>query len=239
MKKNYFIVLLICLFFSLSTTFSKTISEKDLADVSFDDSETTLDSSKTSNDSETTEKTTGESSNTGSANSSQTSNDSETTENAISESSETATQDADGWDISKLDTARNEPYLTDVEKDVILETNKVRADPAKYAKMYIEPRFKLFEGRYYKEPGKITLVTSEGVSAVKACYNFLLKQQPCEPLLPGKGLSKAAKDHADEQGRTSSTGHNGLNGSYALPMETAKPFVDFRQVFPISKLQNP
>ena len=65
--------------------------------------------------------------------------------------------DADGWDIDVLDTARNVNYLTRIEKDVILELNKVRSDPAKYAELYIRPRLAWFDGsnsgKGYKAPG--------------------------------------------------------------------------------------
>lgn len=37
--------------------------------------------------------------------------------------------DSANWDISILDTAADVDYLTGVEKDVILEMNKVRTDP--------------------------------------------------------------------------------------------------------------
>ena len=53
------------------------------------------------------------------------------------------------WDLASLDTARNAPYLNDVEKDVILEMNKVRSDPKKYAELYIKPQLKYYSGNRY------------------------------------------------------------------------------------------
>jgi len=57
------------------------------------------------------------------------------------ESQNAASEDAtnDSWDIKTLDTARKAEYLTDDEKDVILEMNKVRTNPKQYSKLYIEP----------------------------------------------------------------------------------------------------
>jgi hypothetical protein len=43
--------------------------------------------------------------------------------------------DVANWDIAILDTAANVDYLTGIEKDVILEMNKVRTDPKKYAEL--------------------------------------------------------------------------------------------------------
>jgi hypothetical protein len=36
---------------------------------------------------------------------------------------------AEDWDIAALDTARTANYLTELEKDVVLELNKVRSSP--------------------------------------------------------------------------------------------------------------
>jgi hypothetical protein len=47
--------------------------------------------------------------------------------------------DSANWDIASLDTAANVDYLTGFEKDVILEMNKARSDPKKYAELYIRP----------------------------------------------------------------------------------------------------
>jgi hypothetical protein len=47
--------------------------------------------------------------------------------------------DAANWDISALDTAAAMDYLSSAEKDVILEMNKARSDPKKYAELYIKP----------------------------------------------------------------------------------------------------
>ena len=50
-----------------------------------------------------------------------------------------ADPDAANWDIAALDTAADVDYLSPAEKDVILEMNKVRVDPKKYAELYIQP----------------------------------------------------------------------------------------------------
>jgi len=121
--------------------------------------------------------------------------------------------DAANWDISALDTAANADYLTGLEKDVVLEMNKVRTNPRKYAELYIQPRIKYFNGNRYSAPGRITLVTQEGAAAVNDCVNALNRASSVGILKPEKGLSRAAKDHAADQSKTGQTGHNSSDGS--------------------------
>jgi len=121
--------------------------------------------------------------------------------------------DAGNWDIAALDTAADADYLTGPEKDVILEMNKVRSNPKKYAELYVQPRLKYYSGKNYSEPGEITIVTQEGVSAVNGCISALSKAKSVGLLQPEKGLSLAAKDHAVDQSKTGRTGHDGSDGS--------------------------
>jgi uncharacterized protein YkwD len=124
-----------------------------------------------------------------------------------------ADPDAAHWDIERLDTAANAGYLSPVEKDVILEMNKVRSDPAKYAELYIRPRLRYYNGSLYQAPGQITIQTSEGKKAVEGCVNALSKMRSVEPLLPERSLFLAARDHAADQGKTGRTGHDGSDKS--------------------------
>ena len=121
------------------------------------------------------------------------------------------------WDTAQLDTARNVGYLSAVEKDVVLELNKVRSNPQKYAEMYIKPRLVYFDGSYngrgYSEPGKITLITNEGKKSVEECYNVLKGTKNMSALKPSKGMSSAAKGHVLEQGKRGTVGHNRADGS--------------------------
>jgi len=100
-----------------------------------------------------------------------------------------------GWDIKALDVARGVNYLTDVEKDVILELNKVRTNPKKYAELYIKPLPKSAD--------------------VQECVEVLSKANSIGILTPEKGLYLAAKDHATDQSKTGQTGHDGSDGSHA------------------------
>ncbi len=113
------------------------------------------------------------------------------------------------WDLSVVDTARDVNYLTDIEKDVILESNMARSNPQKYAELYIKPRIKEFSGKTYAN----YLLTNEGVTVVNECVNYMSRQKPFPVLTPSKGLSHAAKDHASTQCLTNQTGHKGTDGS--------------------------
>jgi uncharacterized protein YkwD len=118
-----------------------------------------------------------------------------------------------GWDSQELDTARNASYLTEAEKDVIFEMNKLRSDPARYANEYLVPMRGRFSGLIYSEPGQIDLRTEEGVRALDECIAELGRTEPVPPMYPSRGLWQAARDHAADQGRTGQTGHTGSDGS--------------------------
>lgn len=119
----------------------------------------------------------------------------------------------DGWDIKKLDTARDVNYLTDIEKDVILEMNKVRSDPVKYAEMYVLEIKELYDGKLLKYPGEIAILTDEGLSAVNECYRVLKRQKPVSLLYPSKGMSQAAMDHVKDQSKSGKLDHSGSDRS--------------------------
>ena len=124
-----------------------------------------------------------------------------------------ADPDASNWNIAALDTAANANYLTDLEKDIILEMNKARTNPKKYAELYVQPLLKYFSGKNYSVPGRITIVTQEGSAAVNDCIAALSRASNAGVLRPEKGLSLAAKDHVADQGGTGQVGHNGSDKS--------------------------
>jgi len=126
---------------------------------------------------------------------------------------ERANPDAENWDIASLDTAADVDYLTGIEKDAILEMNKVRTNPKRYAELYIKPRLSYFKGKNYSVPGQITIVTEEGAAAVNDCIAALNEADSVSALIPEKGLSLAAKDHVSDQSKTGQIGHNGSDDS--------------------------
>ncbi len=124
-----------------------------------------------------------------------------------------------GKSLESLDTARNVDYLSDFEKDVILEMNKARAAPKQFADLYLVPRLKNFDGNLYIEKGTDTapcgrrFLTREGAEVVKECIEYMYNQTPRSPLQPSKGLTKAAKEHAESQVLTNEFGHNRTDGT--------------------------
>jgi uncharacterized protein YkwD len=106
----------------------------------------------------------------------------------------------------------DEPYLSALEKEIVAELNQARTNPALYAGM-LEATRKYYEGKVYKEPGRIMLLTQEGVKAVDEAIAFLRKQQPNGTLAPSKGLTLAARDHVKGTGPSGLIGHTGRDGS--------------------------
>lgn len=147
------------------------------------------------------------------------------TENAKSD--ENKNIDKDGWDLDLLDTARNVDYLSDLEKDIILEQNKARHDPAKYSELYIKKRADSFIGNNYISFKQLPLKTVEGPAAVTECYIQMQKMESLPPLKPEKGLYLAALEHVYTQGATKETGHTGVNGE--SPFDRIKKHGTYKQ----------
>jgi uncharacterized protein YkwD len=118
-----------------------------------------------------------------------------------------------GWDLSALHTAKNAGYLKDLEKQVILELNKVRSDPPRYARAILFPQRIYYVDPKLIYPGEIPILTQEGVKAFDECYQALMKAGSAGLLTPQEGLTRAARDHALDQGKTGQTGHAGRDRS--------------------------
>ena len=129
------------------------------------------------------------------------------------------------WPIKKLDTARNVSYLSDTEKDIILELNKVRYNPAKYAELCMKWMEVFYSGDLLEIPGKEVYKTNEGRSAFLECIHALEKTEPAPILQPSKGMSKACELLVYDQSSTGRTGHKGSGNS--SPMDRAALFGQF------------
>jgi uncharacterized protein YkwD len=114
-----------------------------------------------------------------------------------------------GWEISALNTAAGAVYLSPMEKDLILEINKLRSDPARYAEEYIAPLAKHYDRRLLYYPGDKGLLTKEGVRALHECVRELKRHSPMPLVYPSRGLTRAARDHVSDQSRSGRTGHLG------------------------------
>ncbi len=123
---------------------------------------------------------------------------------------------ADGWNIEKLNTASASDYLNDEEKNLILATNMVRSDPAKFAELYVKEIIDIYLGKVLVLPSEISLQTQEGKLPAMQLYRVLLKTKPMNILFPSKGMSLAAKDHAQSQSASGRTGHGPGNAGKRL-----------------------
>lgn len=119
----------------------------------------------------------------------------------------------DSWTKEKIDTTAGADYLSDVERQLVIEINMVRTDPARYARDYLVPVRQYYRGRLLSYPGRTPIRTSEGVLPLDECIRALLASKPVRPLAPAKGLTLAARDHARDQAKSGGTGHTGSDGS--------------------------
>ena len=103
-------------------------------------------------------------------------------------------------------------FLSTLEKAVVRELNLARQNPKKYAS-FLERQKPYYVGKHIKRPGKTTVITSEGVSAVNEAIRFLRSVKPVSALKPARGMSLGARDHVRDQGPTGRVGHRSSDGS--------------------------
>jgi len=73
------------------------------------------------------------------------------------------------WDLEVINTGRDANYLNDLEKNVLLEMNKVRSNPQKYAELYLTELRSYYKGKELIYPDHFHKLTEEGVKAVDVC----------------------------------------------------------------------
>lgn len=112
----------------------------------------------------------------------------------------------------ELNTAKNTSLLNDLEREVIFELNKVRSNPARYSKLYLEPLYSAYKGKIFSYPGQEPTLTKEGNGALMECIVVLRKTSSMPLLQPVKGLTKSARMLVEDQ-QFGGIGHITRNGS--------------------------
>lgn len=121
-------------------------------------------------------------------------------------------QENDDWP-AELNTAKDAAYLTELQKEVIFELNKVRSNPKRFAGEYLEELRTAYEGKLYTYPGQETVKSKEGIAPLNECIRVLMKTSPMPVLQPSKGLAEAAADLVADQQRHGGIGHIAHDGS--------------------------
>lgn len=103
--------------------------------------------------------------------------------------------------------------FTSLEKEIAREVNLARNDPSRYAS-FIAQWKAFYSGRRIERPGKLTILTEEGAAAVEESIVFLRSIGPRPALRLSAGMSRGAKDHAQQLGAAGGLGHKGLYGSW-------------------------
>ncbi len=114
--------------------------------------------------------------------------------------------------LSQTRKTRDARFLSPLENSVVREINMARTSPKEYASL-LEQRKKYYDKKTLHLPGEIPLVTKEGVGAVVEAIRLLHSMKSIHPLIPSKGMSLGAKDHAIDQGSSGSAQHQGSDGS--------------------------
>ncbi|MGB6295991.1 MAG: CAP domain-containing protein [Rivularia sp. (in: cyanobacteria)] len=103
-------------------------------------------------------------------------------------------------------------YLSRLEKEIIIEMNKVRENPQSYIPV-LEKYKKHFKGNKVILGKRKYMITREGVAVVDEAIAFLSSQKPVGSLRPSRGMSLGARDHVNDQGSTGEYGHYGSDKS--------------------------
>lgn len=114
--------------------------------------------------------------------------------------------------LNKGDKSKQVEYLSQIEMEIVEEMNLVRQNPAAYSR-HLEKLKKYYDNDLLQFPGKTPVRTQEGVKAVEEAIRYLKTAKPAPKLKISEGLSRAARDHVNDQSRSGKTGHIGNDGS--------------------------
>lgn len=100
-----------------------------------------------------------------------------------------------------------------IEAELLSALNRARTDPQGTASD-LDALTRYYNGRLFQRPTQpVPIQTNEGVAAVREAVAALKSERPLNALILSADLTSAARDHARDQQRTGSVGHNGSDGS--------------------------
>ena len=100
-----------------------------------------------------------------------------------------------------------------IESDLFDAINRARTDPQGTA-ADLDALTKYYRGKLFQRPEQaVPIQTIEGVSAVREAAAAVRSERPLDSLTLSAELTRAARDHAEDQRYTGSIGHTGSDGS--------------------------
>ncbi len=105
-------------------------------------------------------------------------------------------------------------YLSETEQGLVNEMNLARTQPRQYAEYLVDLR-QYYHGDLIEVPGQIAVRKREGIAGIDEAIRYLKTVKPAPALVPSPGMSRAARDHVNDQGPNGSTGHRGTDGTYS------------------------
>ncbi len=100
-----------------------------------------------------------------------------------------------------------------IERELFAALNVARTQP-RTAATWLEQLIPRFDGNRLQRPNwPFAVQTVEGATAVREAVSALNRQAAVPSLTLDAALTRAARDHTNDQGRTGSTGHTGSDGS--------------------------
>jgi uncharacterized protein YkwD len=100
-----------------------------------------------------------------------------------------------------------------LEAEVLDAVSLARSNPRSFATS-LDAMLGYFDGLVLRRPGTSAGVrTVEGAAAVREAAGVLRVMTPVPTMAGSDGLSRAARDHAEDQARTGQLGHTGSDGS--------------------------
>ncbi len=100
---------------------------------------------------------------------------------------------------AEINTAKDIPYLNELEREVIFELNKVRSNPKRYSEEYMEELSTAFKGNLYIYPGQDPVKSKEGIKPLIECIEVLKHTATLPILNPAEGLARASKLLTNDQ----------------------------------------